>query len=61
MDFLVEDALFRELVIELLLGRNLELSIQPLALIVVVLMVVVVVTVATCTSNRLIGQGVQII
>jgi len=51
MDFLVEDALFGELVIKLFLSGNLELCVHSLALIVMVLMVVIIVTVATSASH----------
>lgn len=61
MEFLVNDALLGELVVELLLCRYLELGVHTLALIVVVLMVVIVVAVAACTSHRLVSKSVHIL
>jgi hypothetical protein len=61
MEFLVNDALLGQLIVELLLSGDLELGVHPLALIIVVLVVVIVMAAMTaCTPHWLVGQCVEV-
>lgn len=51
MESLIDNTLFGQLIVELLLSWDLELSVQFLALIVMVLVMVIIVTVATSASD----------